>query len=121
MLACLSPIGQRRYVWEHEISTTEPSSEPTLPGVVVRREILEQMNIQQIALASALNMSPPRLNQFLKGHSSFTPEFALRLAKVTGTDAEYWLRLQASYDLHRARKKISGALDALAPLSKPIG
>ena len=91
-----------------------------MPGTAVRREILEQMGIQQIDLAHALSISPPRLCQFLNGRSAFTAEFSLRLAAVTRTEAEYWLGLQTNYDLHRVRQKISPALDALAPLISPL-
>lgn len=91
-------------------------AEPVMPGTLVRRQILEKMRIQQVALARALGISPARLSQFLNGHSSFNAEFALRLATVTRTDAEYWLGLQTRYDLYHVRQNMSPALEVLAPL-----
>jgi addiction module HigA family antidote len=90
---------------------------PPLPGAVLRHQIINRMGIRQAALAHAMGISPVRINQIINGHAPITPEMALRIGKVTGTEPEYWLALQSEFDLFRTRRRLEGELRILPSLA----
>ena len=70
---------------------------------MLRREFLAPIGITQSALAVRLGISFPRLNEVINGRRSVTPGTALRLERVLGLPAEFWLDLQRDWDLWHAR------------------
>lgn len=72
---------------------------PTPPGEVFFEEFLTPLGITQKDAAERLRMSYPRMNEIVKGKRSVTPDTALRFAKFTGTEPEFWLNLQQAVDL----------------------
>ena len=72
---------------------------PTHPGEVFLEDFLLPLGITQKEAAKLLGISYPRMNEVIKGRRSVTPSTALRLARLTGTDAEFWLNLQQAMDL----------------------
>lgn len=54
------------------------------------------------ALARELNVPKNRISQIIKGERGITADTALRLARWMGTTPEYWLNLQATYELRKA-------------------
>ena len=98
-------------------TTTERVAPPT-PGFVIRNQVLGALNTRQASLARAMSVSSPRLNQVMMGIRPLTAEMALRLAKVTGTEPEYWLHLQQQHDLFEASKRFSADLNALPQLKR---
>jgi antitoxin HigA-1 len=94
---------------------------PTHPGEMLKAEFLEPLGISQSAFAIRLGVSFPRLNEIIRGKRSVTADTALRLARVTGTRADYWLGLQAHWDLWYAiRSEGATAIAALSPLSADV-
>ena len=92
---------------------------PTHPGEMLRAEFLEPLGISQSAFAARLNISWPRLNEIVREKRGVTIDTALRLARVTGTSAEFWLNLQVQWDLwHALRDRRAAAIDALEPLPR---
>jgi addiction module HigA family antidote len=89
---------------------------PLKPGDVLRRRVLDDMDIKQDKLAEALGVSRFTINQVLNGRRGVSPEMALRLSRVLDTSAELWLNLQARVDLHDARQKMGDELDRLPQL-----
>jgi antitoxin HigA-1 len=79
---------------------------PPHPGEFIADVYLEPNGISGRDLASRLGVSPSTLNRILTGHSSVSPEMALRLSKCLGRSPESWLAMQHSYDLWRARKTV---------------
>ena len=75
---------------------------PTHPGEMLLEEFLRPMGITQSAFAVRLGVSFPRLNEIIKGRRGVTPDTALRLARVLGMSAEFWLGLQLDWDLWNA-------------------
>ena len=69
------------------------------------------------AAARALGIPQSRLSQILNGRRSVTADTALRLSRWLGTDEEFWLNLQARYDLDVARDR---AGDTIAATVKPL-
>jgi len=81
---------------------------PVHPGEVLREEFLAPLGLSAHALAQALRIPAPRVNDIVRERRSVTPDTALRLARHLGTTAQFWLNLQASYDLKIAMRE-SGA------------
>ena len=80
------------------------------PGEVLLEEFLLPMEISQNALARAMNVSPRRINEIVLAKRGITAGTALRLAKCFGTSAEFWMNLQASYDLEEAGRELGSEL-----------
>ena len=55
-------------------------------------------------------MPPIRISQIVRGKRAISPETALRLARYFGTSAEFWLGMQATYDLEVAREKLGAQI-----------
>jgi len=75
---------------------------PTHPGEMLLEEFVKPLGISQSRLAIHLGVSYPRLNEIVRGRRSVTPDTALRLAKVLGMPADFWLGLQQDWDLWHA-------------------
>lgn len=83
---------------------------PVSPGQVLRAEFLEPLGLSAGALARAIGVPRNRVGGILGGSRAITADTALRLGIYFGTSAEFWLSLQASYDLKRARHAIGDRL-----------
>lgn len=67
--------------------------------------------------AAARGVSFPRLNEVINAKRSVTPDAALRLARVTGMSADFWLGLQQDWDLwHALRSDKAKEISKLEPL-----
>ena len=75
---------------------------PTHPGEMLLEEFVKPLGITQTELARCLDVSYPRLNEIIKGRRSVTPDTALRLSRVLGMSADFWLGLQQDWDLWHA-------------------
>lgn len=84
---------------------------PVHPGEILREEFMEPMGLSQNKLAQGLGVSPRRVNEIVNEKRSVTADTALRLARYFGMRAEFWLNLQASYDLDVASDELSDRLD----------
>ncbi len=83
-------------------------------------EFLKPLGISQSAFAIRLGVSFPRLNVMIRGKRSVTPDTALRLARVLGMSADFWLGLQQDWDLwHAMRRKEAAEIEQLVPLQRP--
>ena len=90
---------------------------PPLPGLVIRREILDRFKISQTDLALAVGIHKVRVHYLLTGRNPVSAEIALRLGKVTATDPAYWMELQSSFDLYLKHQEMRDALDELVTLA----
>ena len=90
---------------------------PTHPGEMLLEEFLKPLDITQSAFAVRLGVSFPRLNEIVRGKRAVTPDTALRLARVTGMSADFWLGLQQDWDLwHALHSERAAAIEELEPL-----
>jgi addiction module HigA family antidote len=93
---------------------------PTPPGEMLLEEFLKPLGITQSALAIRLGISFPRVNEIVRGKRAVTPDTALRLARVLGMSADFWLGLQQDLDLwHAMQGKNAAAIAALEPIQRP--
>ena len=74
------------------------------PGEVLLEEFLKPLGISQNRLARAMGVPPRRINEIVHGKRAVTADTALRLARALGTSEQFWMGLQADYDLEEARK-----------------
>lgn len=72
---------------------------PIHPGEILREEYLAPLGMTANALATALHVTPARINDIVRERRGITPDTALRLARYFGGDAETWLNLQQAFDL----------------------
>ncbi|MBE7517670.1 MAG: HigA family addiction module antidote protein [Thermoflexaceae bacterium] len=76
---------------------------PTHPGVVLREEFLVPLGITQGALAEHIGIPAKRVSELVRGKRGITPSLAWLLAQTFETTPEFWLNLQASFDLAQSR------------------
>ena len=76
------------------------------PGEVLLEEFLTPMDLSQNAIARAIGVPPRRINEIVLGKRGITADTAIRLAKYFGTSEQFWMGLQADYDLEEARRAI---------------
>ncbi len=84
---------------------------PVHPGEVLLEEFLKPWGLSQNQLAQHMGITAARLNEVVRGRRSVTGDTALRLARVTNTTPEFWLNLQAQYDLETARDALGDRLE----------
>jgi antitoxin HigA-1 len=75
---------------------------PVHPGEILREDYLVPLGLTATALAKALNVPTPRINDIVHERRAVTADTAMRLARYFGGDARSWLNLQAAYDLRVA-------------------
>jgi len=75
---------------------------PIHPGEILREDFLVPLGMSANALAKALAVPAPRINDVVRGRRGVTADTAMRLARYFGGDARSWLNLQAAYDLRVA-------------------
>lgn len=87
-------------------SRPHPDLPPLHPGEVLREDILPSLDMSAQELARALGVTPPAFKAIVEEKKPVTPDVAIRLAKAFKPSAEFWLRLQAAYDLWHAGRTI---------------
>ncbi|HTW15835.1 MAG TPA: HigA family addiction module antitoxin [Nocardioides sp.] len=95
--------------------TTTDLLDPIHPGEVLMEDFIAGFGITQNKLAVAIGVPPRRINEIVHGKRRVTADTALRLARYFGTTPEFWMNLQAHYDLRMERRN-QAAIDAIQPL-----
>lgn len=83
---------------------------PIHPGRILRRE-LQARDLSANALARALRVPSGRVVDILNGKRSVSAETALRLGRYFGNDPQFWINLQAQYDLATAMREVGPRVD----------
>jgi len=89
-----------------------PDFAPAHPGEVLRQDFLKPLGLSQYALAKAIGVPQMRISGIVNGKRAISPDTALRLARYFGTTAEFWLGMQATYDLESARAAHGAEIEA---------
>lgn len=87
---------------------------PSHPGEHLR-EFLEEFGIDAQRLAHDIHVPPQRIDDLIESRNAITADTALRLARYFGTTAQFWMSLQAGYDLALARQAVD--IEAIHPLA----
>jgi antitoxin HigA-1 len=88
---------------------------PVHPGALIK-ECLDDLGLSFAEAAQGLDVTRQQLHNVITGRSRVTPEMAIRLEKAIGSTADTWLRMQANFDLAKARKRSGNIIvSRLAP------
>jgi len=77
------------------------------PGEILLEEFMKPEGIGQADAARRLGISLNRLNEIILGKRGISADTALRLAQLLKTSPQFWMRLQADWDLHLAMERAS--------------
>lgn len=83
---------------------------PTRPGEILLEEFLKPAGMTQTGLAEKMGVPIQRVNTLINGKRGVTAETALLLAKIFKTTPQFWMNLQAAYDLWQAQQKMKKAV-----------
>lgn len=75
------------------------------PGEMLLEEFLKPLGLGQVEAARRLGISLNRLNEIVLGKRGISADTALRLGRLLKTSPQFWMRLQADWDLHEAMKR----------------
>ena len=90
---------------------------PTHPGSMLREDFLPDYGLTVAAFAKGIGVSRQTVNELLRERRAVSPEMALRLSRLFGNTAEFWLNAQRSVDLWDAAQAIKEQIDQIDPLS----
>lgn len=85
------------------------------PGEILQEEFLEPLGLSQNALAQAIGVPSNRINELVRGRRGVTADTDLRLARYFRLSEGYWLRLQNTYDMMKARREAGKVIDRIKP------
>lgn len=95
---------------------------PTHPGEMLAEEFLEPLGMSQSELAERIGVPFQRVNRIVNRKQSVTLDTALRLARLFGTTADFWLNLQRAWDLYELeRSRETAEIDRIKPLRRRSG
>lgn len=97
-------------------NTTRRKIRPTHPGEMLREDFLPDYDLTVTSLAEALDVSRQTVNELLRERRALSPEMALRLGRLFGNSAEFWLNAQRAVDLWEAQQAIGNKVDRIKPL-----
>lgn len=92
---------------------------PTHPGQILLEDYLTPLGMSQRQLADAIRVPFQRVNEIINGRRGVTPSTALRLERLFGVSAGFWLNLQSRWDLHHAQQQEAATLAEIRPLTLP--
>ena len=84
---------------------------PIHPGVTLREDFMEPLNLSANGLAQALGVPQNRISDIVRGRRGVTADTALRLERAFGVSAAFWLNLQSHYELEVARRDAGKAIE----------
>lgn len=89
---------------------------PTHPGEMLQEDFLPDYALNASGLADAIGVSRQTVNELLRGRRAVSPGMALRLARLFGNSAEFWLNAQRAVDLWDAAQSIKDEVQRIKPL-----
>jgi addiction module HigA family antidote len=91
------------------------------PGEILSEDFLKPMGISAYKLSKGANIDQTRISEIIRGKRSVTADTALRLARFFGNSPEFWLNLQAHYDLEQKKREMEKDLKKIRPYSPACG
>src|SRR5215471_6240716 len=82
---------------------------PVTPGEMLKEEFLREYDLSHNELAKAIHISPNRIGEIVNNRRRITADTALRLSLYFGNSPEFWMNLQAHFDLKMARRNLKAA------------
>jgi antitoxin HigA-1 len=97
-------------------NTRDRKIRPTHPGEMLREDFMPDYGLSVSGMARALGVSRQTVNELLRERRAVSPEMALRLSRLFGNTAEFWLNAQRAVDLWEAARTIKGEIKRISPL-----
>jgi addiction module HigA family antidote len=93
------------------MKTAKRDIPPVHPGEILLEDFLKPMGITQYRLAKSIGVQQRRISLIVKGELAISADTALRLGRYFNMEPQFWLNLQAKYDLDMAKIALRGRLD----------
>jgi addiction module HigA family antidote len=81
------------------------------PGEILSEEFLKPLGLRMNQLALALRVPANRINAIVAGERGITADTALRLGRYFGTSAQFWINIQARFDLESTKDKLAAKIE----------
>lgn len=95
--------------------------DPVHPGSVLMEDFIDPMGLTRYRVAKQSGMQQRRVDEICSGNRGITADTALRLARLFGTDAAFWMNLQAQYDLEKTELELHKRIEAeVTPLALAV-
>ena len=94
-------------------ATKRRGDAPVHPGEILKDTVIPALGMSARAFALAIGVAPQTLQQVLEGRRPVGAAMALRLGKICGNGPDFWMNLQARWDLERARETLGAELDRI--------
>lgn len=85
------------------------------PGETLREEFLKPMGISVYELARRIHLPRSRANDIVRERRGISADTALRLARFFGTTPQFWMNMQASYELRKAENALGPKISEIEP------
>ena len=85
------------------------------PGEILREDFLKPMGMSAYELAKRLHVPVPRINDIVLERRGISPDTAVRLARFLGTTEQFWLNLQAAYEISRVKAEHAAEIERITP------
>ena len=85
------------------------------PGEILREEFLRPLQMTSYELARRLHVPAPRIHDIVLEKRGITADTAVRLARFFGTTEQFWMNLQSSYEVRKAKSRLSRTLPQIRP------
>lgn len=98
-------------------STRKKEVRPIHPGEMLREDFLPDYRLTVSGLAEALGVSRQTVNELLRERRSVSSQMALRLSRLFGNSAEFWINAQRAVDLWDAAREVGPEVERIRPLT----
>ena len=98
------------------IKNTRMKRKPTHPGEMLREDFMPDYELSVSSLAKALGVSRQSINELVRERRALSPEMAVRLGRLFGNSAEFWLNAQRGVDLWKASQALKSEVAQIRPL-----
>lgn len=92
------------------------TAKPPHPGEFLREDYMPDCSLTVSGLAEKLGVSRQTVNELVRERRAVTPDMALRLGRLFGTTAQYWLNLQRNIDLWDSLEANRESIEHIEPL-----
>ena len=99
------------------IANTGIKRKPTHPGEMLREDFLPDYELTVSSLAAELGVSRQSINELLHERRAVSPEMSIRLSRLFGNSAEFWLNAQRAVDLWDANETLKSEVAQIRPLN----
>lgn len=89
------------------------------PGVILKEEFIEPLEITAYAVSKGTGITQTAIGEIVKGKRNISPVNALKLSKYFGVSENFFMNIQARYDLDLAKEKAKKPLSKIVPFKRP--